>query len=1076
MPSSTRVASLLIVATALSMAFSSARLSAQAGSFDWGAAGEPSFGCTSGNTTFGPSVDEGVTLTITLTENPTGLNGDNDLLNSAEGCGSEDNWVTSTTNVGGSTNNLLMGMDATNDNSSSWVQVTFAFDPPLTGLSFRLGDVDFINGFYRDQILVEALDSGGMRIPPTLTLGSSVATSTSCPGFVTDDACLLGVGNNAPVTQTVGNAAFQYDTGSIATLRIRYFAADGNAFFGNPTQQYVGISAISYTNTLPVVLSSFESQVRGSSTDVAWRTESEMLNAGFRLLAQDGGKLVQVAEVASSDPDSRTPQSYEVSVSGVPRSFVLEDVDLQGRARRHGPFEPGLRYGGEPEPSTIDWRPIRERLGMTTPLERVARAAAMAHRGMSGGAVGGPTARLSAASNLSSDFAQFRGTRSEVGARLLVSEPGIQRLSYETLLASGVDLKGVWSNEIAVLDNGRPVSRYVGGGSRFGPGSWIEFLAEPRLTLWSPVDVFELRTDRHNAQAVSASTSHGGRPTIEQTTRLSVHEDQRYSFAAPNDDPFYDVSAMARPSSPALITKTFDLPDLRAGGATLTLDVWGGTDMPESGPDHHVLVRLNGALLGDERFDGIVARRYTYDATGLLHEAGNVLELELPGDTGHAFDLLHLEGFDLDYTRETTARGGRYVGKVERSEYGVSGFGGGDVVGWIQGRFKTERVELGGGDTVAVPNSIAGGKVWLAEAGAEHTPGIEPSIPEGVRPSRVEYLIVTHPALEDSVQSIAALEASRGYSVDVVTTDAIYATYSDHQEDPAAIGAFLRDSSRYRRLEYVLLVGATTYDPYDHLHLGSLSLVPTPYVEVGIVKFTPSDELLVDFNRDGAPDVALGRIPARTPEEVAAVADKLWAWSAQPSALLASGGSTLPGQFPPINSDYAAALAPWSPTTLDFDAVGKDAVRAGILEAFGAQGPSLVSYVGHTSYGLWDFSRVFQWQDVANLTNTGRPVLVAQWGCWNSYHVAPDIQALSSHLILEPQVGAAGVIGATTLTSEASHQALGKTFFAALADGAATLGEAWVAAKEALLASGSPPDALYGMALFGDPATPLPSP
>ena len=78
------------------------------------------------------------------------------------------------------------------------------------------------------------------------------------------------------------------------------------------------------------------------------------------------------------------------------------------------------------------------------------------------------------------------------------------------------------------------------------------------------------------------------------------------------------------------------------------------------------------------------------------------------------------------------------------------------------------------------------------------------------------------------------------------------------------------------------------------------------------------------------------------------------------------------------------------------------------------------------------------------------------------------------HLTL-PEVGAAGVIGASTLTTDASHQRLGSLFFDQVSGGAKTVGEAFRAAKRTLHGQHAAQDAVLGMCLFGDPAMSLPA-
>ncbi len=161
------------------------------------------------------------------------------------------------------------------------------------------------------------------------------------------------------------------------------------------------------------------------------------------------------------------------------------------------------------------------------------------------------------------------------------------------------------------------------------------------------------------------------------------------------------------------------------------------------------------------------------------------------------------------------------------------------------------------------------------------------------------------------------------------------------------------------------------------------------------------------------------------------------------------------------------------------DDAGTATVRQQVLDAINS-GAHLVSYVGHSSMGQWDFTPILKWQDVATLTNAGLPNLFTAWGCWNSYYVEPTIESLSARLLRQPDAGAAGAIGATTLTSETSHRLLGTLFFARVNAGAATVGEAFHGAKQDLQAQGGERrgaiDAIYGMTLLGDPAMSLPHP
>jgi hypothetical protein len=785
--------------------------------------------------------------------------------------------------------------------------------------------------------------------------------------------------------------------------------------------------------------------------------------------------------VPSAGVNSSAPQTYAVeAIAPDAQAVAIEDVAIDGRNRLHGPFAVGHAYGERPEPRRLDWARITGESGV---------APASALRVKPGA---GPHAQ---ASSPASPTAQSRTPWRRVsqadaaGALLFVGEEGIQRITHEQLLEAGIDLGGQLTADIAVLDEGVPVPRFVREGPmmgpipRFGPGSYVEFLARPKLTLESPFDVFELRLDPR-AAVTPNDLGPGDGETAVVPALDRYHPDRAYSFAAPVSDPWYDEDLLAF-GAPDGVTRTFDLPDLAGGAVELTVELWGSADLEGVEPDHHVVVRLNGAELASARFDGIVPWSRTFDVTALALPSGNTLEVSVPGDTGYEFDLVCLEGFSVRYSRWSNATDGRFHARAAAEQGSqargirVGGFAGSEsVVAWHQGALGVSRSEFPPALSRRVSLPPLDGEVFLSEESRLFRPAATLGVPKALARSDAEYLIVTHAAFADSLDGLVALEQSRGLATQVVTTDRIFAAYSDHASSAEAIRRFVAASLGAGRLRYLLLVGADTVDPWDHLGLGSVSFVPTAYARVGpLVTFSPADELLADADGDGVADVPVGRLPVRTPAELEAAAAKLAAWediAREPAALLVAGASDVGRRLSAINETYAVQLPGWQTSLAQVDDLGSDAVRRAVMGAMNA-GVPLVSFVGHSSPGQWDFTPLFRVQDVAALGNFDAPNLVAQWGCWNSYAVDPAYQSLSSHLLLVPEAGAAGVIGAATLTTDASHQRLGRLFFEQVNGGAATVGDAFLAAKRALSRENVAQDAILGMCLFGDPAATLPA-
>ena len=846
-------------------------------------------------------------------------------------------------------------------------------------------------------------------------------------------------------------ARFRVSNGTLTTSAFNDVAAGAPSTNPGEVEDY-RIDA----GTLPVTVARVESESDGGRLTVRWTTSTESANAFFQVWGRTAdGAWHLLDRVPSQDPDSFEPRHYQTTVDGIGiEAIKVEDMSLFGDRREHGPFPVGVPAGEEPQGAPIDWAAVRDEAGLS-PVGTLALPVAKASR-----RIGAMAAATAAREGL-----------------LLVREEGIQRVTHEDLLAAGIDLSGTRASDIAILDDGKAVARYVSApATGFGPGSYVEFVARPALTLASPVDAFVIKVDRRKAlAAVSFQATPGSLGTTATADRY--HPDHEYGYGSPTDDPWYDQYLFAL-GSPASLTRTFDLPDLAGGKVSLDIAGWGYSEWPGEGqPDHHVVVTLNGRQIADDRFDGVSVWKRSVDVTGIATAAGNVLEVRLPGDTGFQFDLVAFEGYDARYTRQAVARSGRFQGSLAgwRSA-SIGGFPAGATVSvWRDNRGTAQRLEgTAQGGSVAAPPGFT---LWAASSGAFLAPAIVAGVPTAQSSSNAQYLVIAHPAFADGLDDLLELRRGQGLSTEVVTVDEIYAANSDYVASPDAIRKFLKASLQRGHVKYVLLVGADTTDPWDHRGTGAVSFVPTSYLPyVQYVNYSPTDETLADTNGDGLAEVPIGRLPVRTPAELQAMVAKIVAFEGNGSgrsALLTSGASDTVGALPALNLAYAAKLAGWGPSLANADEVGAAAVHNAILAAINS-GTPLVSFLGHSSVDAWDFNPVLRISDVTGFTNAGQPSLIAQWGCWNAYHVSPVTEALAVRMLRVPDVGAAAAIGATTLTSDASHQALGTLFFAQLDAGAATVGDAFQGAKRQLKQQGGMDDAILGMALLGDPAMRLP--
>ncbi len=859
-------------------------------------------------------------------------------------------------------------------------------------------------------------------------------------------------------------------TSTYARFRISYTASEVTSPTGVATSGEVEDYQIP-VNTLPVTLASFFAARTARGLEVEWTTETETSTVGYALLGRKGPKdpwrRLTPKMIPARALDRLAPQSYRaVLADEVWTELLLEDAGILGERTRRGPFALDRRYGRVSTAEPIDWTAVRAEIAAADQVDQAARRA------------------------------QTRAATAPA-AELRVDRDGIYRVSYESLRAAGIDLAGanVDRLSIEVARTGQPVPIFVRGGDKnsgiFGPGGYVEFRGEALAgSLYTRTRVYRLtsKPTRPPARVAIEDGAPAGATAASYPETLAIDRDLIYSFASPNGDPWYEAPVLAQ-ASPAEKSFPIEVDALAGSDARLHLELWGVTNWPST-PDHHLEISLNGTQLVDERFDGLVPRSYDLPLpAGLLFEGTNTLTVRLPGDTGNAFDLVHVDRYALTYPRRFAAREGslRFPSAPGRIE--VSDLPSSDVVVYARSgasRVANVAVEGAGGSyraSFSVPGGSAGaraGSVDVVASSSLLVPAIQPArtVAADLGSRRADYLVITHPSLAGELAPLVAAREAEGFKVKVVDVFDLYTAYSGGEVDPAAIRNYLRYAAQQLGARYVLLVGADTYDYLDHLGIGSVSLIPTPYVQTDdLIRFTPADSVYADLDDDGAPDLALGRLPARTAAELHLLISKTLAFDGtRTGALLAADGTDAEGArtFSSISDQLAPQLpAGWPLARTYVDDLGAETARAQLIAAFN-QGPALVHFVGHSGPTVWSFQGLFSSADADALTNFTGPSLVVQWGCWNTYHVAPELDTLAHRMLLAGPQGAAAVIGSSTLSRTESDQLLGPALLGRLAVPGATIGEALKNAKRAIAAGpGDLRDVLLGWTLLGDPALKL---
>lgn len=865
-----------------------------------------------------------------------------------------------------------------------------------------------------------------------------------------------------PPTNAGGTSA------TFARFRIAYVATEAESPIGLANSGEVEDYPIG-ENVLPVTLSSFTTEAgRGSRVTVVWTTETETSTVGFKVHGWDGRGWTALTEkmVPTRSLDSLAPQRYEIEIEDAGYvSYALEDVDLHGVGTVHGPFEARVAYGREPELQPIDWAGVHAELA---DLESARRSSSSLR------AAGIPLPSGIALADLS------------------VDGEGIHRVRHEDLLAAGIDLTGFPLSRLVLVQarGGKEVPLWVQAGATpgvFGPDAYFEFRGVPttgslytrnrnyRLIAGTPGDRVKLRD----------GTPGSGGPTSYSAT-TAVERDLVYSFGSPNGDPWFEVPVLAQ-GGPVEHSFPIEIDALAASSGRLQVDLWGVTNWPGTTPDHHVELWLNGSRLADDRFDGLTPRHYDLPLpAGLLAEGANELKLRVIGDSGFAFDLVNMDGYSVVHPRRFEARDGQLVFPLVGGPVEVDGLPTPEVVVYSRsGRFRLSNVavepsDLGYRARFTVPPLGAGASeaaatVDVVALDALRRPVVRTprSTPRDlVEGASGEYLVISHPLFLSELGPLVAARESQGYRVKVVDLLDVYQAYSGGEVDPQAIRQYLIEAVTKLGTRMVLLVGGDSYDYLDHLGTGSVSLLPTIYSQTDdLIRYSPADSLLADLNGDGLQDLAIGRLPARTREELQRLIDKTLRYPGTPAGAVFAADRSTSRRYSSTSEELTSHMpASWPVTRAYVDDLNLAGARSTLLDAFSA-GPALVNYVGHSGPTVWTFEGLFAASDSAGLGNVDAPSTVIQWGCWNTYHVSPQYDTLAHRLLLEGPQGAAAVIGSSTLTKESSDARLGPELLRRLVGTGQPIGEAILAAKKAVAADGTDlRDVLVGWTLLGDPA------
>ncbi|MBN2713930.1 MAG: hypothetical protein JXR97_16040 [Planctomycetes bacterium] len=610
-------------------------------------------------------------------------------------------------------------------------------------------------------------------------------------------------------------------------------------------------------------------------------------------------------------------------------------------------------------------------------------------------------------------------------------------------------------------------------------GFVLAFYAPEYRTFYSTTNVFWLRQLKKGAMAIQpASLAVAESPALSEHVSSVRYEDNLFLALqlvnSSSDEDHWFCSQRLR--NKRTVTFPLNLSEVVADKAG-KLQIMARSQI-QSTPSTWFTININGVKIGEASWDG--ARKYLVETeipAGVLVDGTNYVSLtslnKVPGVEYTLFDWVN-----IDYTRNAVAINDaiKYAHAGETSKAACEGFMSPellavDITDQYAGKFIQTSAKTDDGEYTASFDAADGHTVFVSTVDNLLEPDYieKSSAPRDLSLLRCQYLIIYADVLEEGALAFAEYHKQQSRQVECLSlSEALDIGYGGIY-DPQAIEKVIKAAQP----EYVLLVGEMTYDYHANFVDDVAYSIPAP--------FTVSHDFLcvTDYGYttavDGTmPTVAVGRIPARSSEEVITVLDKVKARDVRADGtvdlVLAADDNSI--EFKRA-CESASAFAKGNIVKSYISDAGIASAKLSLLEGWNAS-PRAVFFAGHGSSFDWTADGLFGRSDISTLINDEAPPVVIQLDCLgSSAHLwdASGQGCLAENLIFAAGKGASSVIGSASFTSPKGQAILGTKTIEYMKEDGATVGQSFLKAQKDLAENGSYPEVLDTFLLIGDPAS-----
>lgn len=848
----------------------------------------------------------------------------------------------------------------------------------------------------------------------------------------------------------------------------------------------VATTLVSYT-----LITDFSLQELDGGLAATWSTSGETGAASYYLLARGRDGQLETLHPEPIPALLSAPQgaTYRVDLRNAAwppgQQLWIREIEIDGEQQLHGPLVPRRTFDDLRDDGTASaWSP-----GQSSARPKPAE----------------PLVELSELDPITS----ISGTRSPSRVALEVRSTGPYGLSWQRL-SEAFELPESKIRELAdrglleLTRDGQPVAWGTDSSSRrllfFGVENEDPLRAETVYHLRHSFPGARIETD----QVVPGRAD--PEPSFEARSRF---EDNAFPVTALPLDPDSDLwmwhGFHSGLPDHAVGHFAFDLEapvGRSAATGRVSIVLQGASSRPEQ-VAHRVGIEVNGHFLGEQRFFDLERATLDYSfPAAWLQEAGNELRIEALGPlpAGEP-SLFFLDRFEIAYQRELISGHDPFVFRptvgegIEAGGFPTRPSAGSELLLFsledpnrprrLTGFAELERE----GRRFVNFRALAEVDHLLTTEGAILEPQeLRPVRPASLRDHRgAEHLVVSPSAWASGAEVLSHRRRTEGLRSAVISVQDIYDEFSFGHRDPRALQSFLRYAYLHWPIppRYVVLLGDGHLDYRGHGGARP-NLIPPRLVATSEGLYA-SDNTFADFDADGVPELAVGRVPATTLAELLVWMEKLEVWeessttSWRSSALLLADVPDSGGNFDGAARKLAQSLAAvgssygWRSEVLSIGEVGFGEARETLLERLNGN-VGLVTWVGHGGLDRWSRDGLLTQGDVESITGDQRSAVVLVLGCNTNRFELPGFTSLGGDLTLHPEGGAVAVLAPSGATRLSQTFDLGTRWLEALANPSSRgrLGDRLLSAIQH--ASSDPRAALSAetlqvYVLFGDPAT-----